>query len=175
MNPPPRYAALERAAWALVCIFVFSIPWEKSVWIGSFGTLSHGIGLLAFTVSLVTVALRRSLRRPNLALLWAALFVAWSAATWFWSLDRPATVGRAITFTELLAMTFLIWELCRGPARQTQLLSAYVFGAVAASANAIWRYAEGQQTYYRRYAAAGFDPNDFGLIQIGRASCRERV
>ena len=59
---------------------------------------------------------------------------------------------------------WLIWDQCRGPARQRQLLAAYVAGAVAASAIAFWRYAHHQQTYYLRYAATGFDPNDFGLI-----------
>ena len=48
--------------------------------------------------------------------------------------------------------------------RQRQLMQAYVWGAVAASASAFVRYARGTQTYYRRYAAPGFDPNDFGLI-----------
>ncbi len=35
---------------------------------------------------------------------------------------------------------------------------------MAASASAYVRYFNDQQTYWRRYAAAGFDPNDFGLI-----------
>jgi O-antigen ligase len=43
-------------------------------------------------------------------------------------------------------------------------MQSYVWGAVAASAGAGLRFFQGQQTYYRRYAAAGFDPNDFGLI-----------
>jgi O-antigen ligase len=43
-------------------------------------------------------------------------------------------------------------------------MQAYVLGAVAASASAYFRYFNDLQTYWRRYAAAGFDPNDFGLI-----------
>jgi O-antigen ligase len=38
-----------------------------------------------------------------------------------------------------------------------------VAGAAVASLLTILRYAQGHQTYYRRYAAAGFDPNDLGL------------
>jgi O-antigen ligase len=61
-------------------------------------------------------------------------------------------------------MLWLIWDLCRGPARQVQLISAYVCGSVAASGFALWRYFHNIQTYYLRYAAGGFDPNDFGLL-----------
>jgi O-antigen ligase len=60
-------------------------------------------------------------------------------------------------------MLWLIWDQCRGESAQRQLLHAYVAGAVVASVYTIVRYALNQQTYWRRYAAAGFDPNDLGL------------
>jgi O-antigen ligase len=43
-------------------------------------------------------------------------------------------------------------------------MQAYVLGATAASGLAFWRYFHNHQTYYLRYAAGGFDPNDFGLV-----------
>jgi O-antigen ligase len=155
---------LDRAAWTLLCLFVFSIPWEKSVQAPGRGTLAHLIGILAFAAGAAAALRRRSLRPPNLALVLAALFVLWAACTWLWSVDRPATLARVTTFAELLAMAWLIWESCRQPARHTRLLECYVWGAVAASAGAYLRYFQGRQTYYLRYAAPGFDPNDFGLI-----------
>lgn len=150
--------------WFLLVVFVFTIPWEKSVWVPSIGSIAHLAGLAAFAAGILAAILRRELRRPNAVLLLAAAFVLWSCLTWFWSLDRSATRARALTFAELLAMLWLIWDQCRGPARQVQLLSAYVGGSVAASGIAFWRYFHNHQTYYRRYAASGFDPNDFGLI-----------
>ena len=164
MSPPPRTGIARRAAWALVCLLVFSMPWEKSIMLPGLGTFTRLVGMLAFAGGVAAAVERRSLRRPNLAMAFAALFAAWSGATWLWSLDRAATLTRATTLAELFAMLWLIWDACRGPARQRQLMQAYVWGAVAASATAWVRYLEHQQTYYRRYAAAGFDPNDFGLI-----------
>ncbi len=155
---------MTRIAWVFLWVFVFSIPWEKSVWVPSVGTISRLLGLAAFAAGAVAAAQRRSLRLPNLALGWAALFVAWSALTWFWSLDQAATATRIRTLVELLAMFWLVWDSCRGPERQKQLLKAYLWGAVLAASFAFWRYAHHEQTYWRRYAAAGFDPNDFGLI-----------
>ncbi len=156
--------ALTRAAWALLCLFVFSVPWEKSVAAGGLGTAARLIGIFAFLAGVAAAGARRSVRRPNLVLLAAALFVGWAALTYVWSIDRHATAMRVATLAQLLAMVWLIWDQCRDRRRQMQLLQAYVCGAGAASVNAFWRYSQGAQTYYRRYAAAGFDPNDFGLI-----------
>ncbi len=155
---------LDRLAWALVCIFVFSLPWEKSIPIAGAFTLSHLLGILAFAAGAAAAIRRKSIRPPNLVLAWVALFVLWSALTYFWSVDPPATLARAATFAELFAMLWLFWDQARNGVRHRQLMQAYVWGAVAASASAFVRFAQGRQTYYRRYAAPGFDPNDFGLI-----------
>ncbi len=154
----------SRAAWGLLWVLVFSLPWEKSLWIPQVGTISQLLGIAAFAAWAVEAGRRRSLRRPNAVLIAAALLATWFAATYFWSLDPPATLVRIRTFAELTALLWLIWDQCRGAARQRQLLAAYVFGSAAASAIAFWRYTHHQQTYYLRYAATGFDPNDFGLV-----------
>ena len=164
MNSRPRRDFAARAARLLLCLFVFSIPWEKSVQMPGIATLSHLLGILAFTAAAIGAARRGSLRPPNLALVLSAVFVLWAAMTWLWSVDRQATVTRVITLAELVVMVWLIWDICRDSVLQRQLLQAYVWGAVAASAGAFLRFAQGQQTYWLRYAAAGFDPNDFGLI-----------
>ena len=164
MNREPRSGVASRVPGLLLCLFVFSIPWEKSVQMPGIATLSHLFGILAFATAAVVAQRRGSLRPPNLALGLAAVFVLWSALTYFWSLDRQATAMRAATLVELLAMVWLIWDTCRDSRLQTRLMQAYIWGAVVASAGAGLRFFHGQQTYYLRYAAAGFDPNDFGLI-----------
>jgi O-antigen ligase len=155
---------IEPLAWALLWAFVFTIPWEKSVWVPAVGSIARFLGLLAFAAGALVIIRRRKPRPPNAALVLAALFVAWSAATWFWSLDPPATLRRTRTFVELFAMLWLVWEFCREPARQRRLMQAYVLGAAAACGIAFWRYLHHRQTYYLRYAASGFDPNDFGIV-----------
>ena len=163
MNGKRRVDLIERGAWLLLCLFVFSIPWEKSVWILGLGTASRLLGGLALAAGVIVAIRRRSVRPPNLALALAAAFVFWVAATYFWTLAPAATAARAWTFTQLLAMAWLIWDQCRSASRPVQLMEAYVWGAVLASAATLLRYAQNHQTYYRRYAAAGFDPNDLAL------------
>jgi O-antigen ligase len=157
-------AFVERAAWTLLWLFVFTIPWEKSVWVADLGTFARLLGMAAFAAGAEAAVRRREFRGANLALVLAAAWALWSGATYLWSLDRHATLVRTATRLELVAMFWLIWESCRGASRQRQLMEAYVWGAVAASGIAFTRYALHIQTYYRRYAAAGFDPNDFGLV-----------
>jgi len=161
-EPPSGFA--PRASGLLLCLFVFSIPWEKSIQVPGIATLSHLLGILTFFAAAVVAARRGSVRPPNLALGLAAVFVLWSALTYFWSMDRQATLSRGVTLAELLAMVWIIWDTCRDSLHQTRLMQSYVWGAVAACASAGFRFFRGEQTYYLRYAAAGFDPNDFGLV-----------
>jgi O-antigen ligase len=159
-----RWSVLERVAWALLAFFVFTVPWEKSVWVPGVGTIARTAGMAAFAGGVVAAAARGSIRRLNAALVLAGLFVGWCAATYLWTMDPPATQQRVKTLVELLAMAWLIWDQCRTPERQRVLLRCFVLGSVASSAIAFFRYFTNQQTNYKRYAASGFDPNDFGLI-----------
>jgi O-antigen ligase len=93
----------------------------------------------------------------------AAAFVLWSALTWVWSVDRGDTLARVSTLAQLLVLLLLVWNFCTTPQRQAQLIAAYVSGSVVVAASTVVRYALGHQTYWKRYAAPGFDPNDAGV------------
>jgi len=155
---------LDRAvAWPLLWVLVFSIPWEKSLLVVGVGTITRLLGVLAVLAGIGVVLQRRSLRRPNLVLILAAGFVLWNAMTWLWSYAPAATEAKTLTLGQLLVMFWLIWELCGTAARETALMAAYVAGAAVSSVLTILRFAQGLETYYRRYAATGFEPNDLGL------------
>lgn len=154
---------VERVAGWLLCVFVFSIPLEKVLEVPAVGTVCRLLGMIAFAAFAAAVARRRTIRPPNLALAFALAYVIWSGATYYWSLAPPETLRTLFTSAQLLAMTWMIWDICRGLALQERLLGAYVWGAAAAAVNALVRYAQNQETYYQRYAAAGFEPNDFGV------------
>jgi O-antigen ligase len=154
---------VERAAWVLVCALVFSLPLEKAVMFGGLGTFTRAIGGLCLLAGVAAVALRRWLRLPNVGLLLAGCFVLWSGATCAWSVSPASSAARFSTLAQLFLMLWLIWEFCRSRTRQWWLMRCYVYGAAISSILTIVRYARNQQTYYRRYATAGFDPNDLGL------------
>jgi O-antigen ligase len=151
---------------ALLWLLVFSLPVEKAVQIPGLGTISRTIGLAAFACGLATVARRGALRPPNAALLLAAALAAWTCATWFWSVDRGATTVRIATVAQLFGMTWLIWELALRRQVVSRLMQAYLGGAVLSAVWTLVRAANNQQTYYRRFATAGFDPNDLGVTLV---------
>jgi O-antigen ligase len=146
-----------------VCAFAFTIPWEKSIQLEGVGTLTRLAGGLAFLAVAGDVWRRKSVRPPNVALVLAAAFTGWTALTWFWSVSPGETAARALTCVQLFAMLWMIWEWCRTEGQHAALVRAYVGGAAVAGVLTILRYILGLQTYYRRYAAWGFEPNDLGL------------
>ncbi len=163
LHSPRGVMSFQRVALALVAALAFTLPWEKSVTFAGIGTVARAVGMLAFVAGVVYVLRSHRHRRPNLALLLLTVLVLWSAATWFWSYDPQATSVRISTFVQLLAMVWLVWNVCRSAIDGRVLVSAVLAGAVIASLTTIARYLEHTQTYWRRYAAPGFDPNDLGL------------
>jgi O-antigen ligase len=93
----------------------------------------------------------------------AACFVAWTSLTCLWSIDPAASLARTATFVQLLVLCVIVFIQCDTPRRTRILLMSYVAGACVASLATIVRYSQGLQTYWRRYAAPGFDPNDLGI------------
>ncbi len=163
MNARPQ-SWLERwVAWPLLCVFVFTIPWEKSIFVPGIGTITRMVGLALVIAGVAAAALRRSVRFPNLALILATAFVAWASLSYFWSVSPVNSAARVRTFVQLLVMLWLIWDLCRTPPQERALIQAYVAGSVVSSIGTMARYVGGLQTYYRRYAAPGFEPNDMAL------------
>jgi O-antigen ligase len=161
---PVRIMDLHRRfAWLLVCLFVFSVPWEKSILLPGLGTLARLLGALAFGAVVGHAIRRRSARPPNLCLALAAGFAGWTALTCLWSIAPGETAARVLTIAQLTAMLWMIWESCGTREQQALLMRVYVAGAAVASVLTLVRYVRGLETYYRRYAAPGFDPNDLGL------------
>ncbi len=164
VRPVDADSILERAAWLPLCILVFTLPWEKAILFPMVGSISRAAGIVAFVAAMPALWRRGAPRPLNLALVFGAAFIAWSAASWFWSLDRPASLAKSATLAQVWLMAWLLWEFARSAMRQRRLMAVYLAGAVVGSAIGLARYALHLQTYYRRYAATGFDPNDFGLL-----------
>ena len=160
---PASGSRLEDLGRALLCALVFSLPFEKAFEFPGLGTIARVLGLAAFAAGMAAVARRGRLRVPNAALALAAAFVLWSGLTYFWSMAPQATAARWVTLAQLFGMFWLVWELCPADAARRLLMRAYVAGAAVSSVWTMLRAAHNQQTYYHRFATAGFDPNDLGV------------
>ena len=150
---------------AFVCLwlFIFSFPVEKTFTVPGLGSVSKVLGALALGAGFVSALIDGRIRVPGWAHGLLAAFVMWSAVTMRWTLDPASTSEKVITLAQLLGMAWLIWEFCARERNVTQLMQAYVFGTLLSAINTLMRYQVARQTYYQRYAADGFDPNDFAL------------
>ena len=155
--------AAGRMAFVCLWLFIFSFPVEKTFTVPGLGSVSKVLGALALGAGFVSALIDGRIRVPGWAHGLLAAFVMWSAVTMRWTLDPASTSEKVITLAQLLGMAWLIWEFCARERNVTQLMQAYVFGTLLSAVNTLMRYQVARQTYYQRYAADGFDPNDFAL------------
>jgi O-antigen ligase len=176
---PSAYAmarALDRVAFAGLCAFVFTIPWEESVpLLGGF-VVSRWFALLTLGALLLRISMTARFRR--LSALHAAMLslVAWAALSIFWTMDRESTLVRAGTYTQLLAAVWMIWELALTEWRVAALLRSYVLGTFVLSARTMLNFIGGREAadvwaeqglskwHDARYTVVGVNENDLGLM-----------
>ena len=145
-------------------LFAFTIPWEKIILMDSFGSIARLVGAVAVVLGFLAMLQERRLRALVLPQAFLILFVGWSAASYAWTLDRESSVSQIFTMVQLLGMSILIWNLCDEEREQSSMLRAYVFGTFIAAIATFWQYRSQHEFAYQRYAAAGTDPNDLGLV-----------
>ena len=154
-------------AYWLTIAFVFSIPWENAVHLGDFGRMSKLLGLVTAVVWAGSVVLRQRLREPEAFQKAFFLLVVWSGLTFYWSIDERATASGFITYTQLLVMTFIIWDLFDTEGAIETALQAYVLGAYIASLSIVIEFLSAPETRFpehERLRGLGTEVDGIALI-----------
>ena len=157
-------AVFGKLAFASLWLFAFAIPWEDAIKIAGIGTSARLVGMVAVVLGVLAIVEKGRLRRPAAGHLMLALFVVSAAASYLWSLFPEGTLGQTITYVQLLALVWLIWELAPGAEQQKRLMQAYVLGTFVSGIDTIHKFLSHQESVYQRYAGAGLDANDLGLM-----------
>lgn len=128
---------LGALAFSALWLFVFSLPWERSIAVPVVGSIGSLFGLVAFAMGFLSLFSKQGLRLrvPSLLVLTAAAFTLWSFLSYFWSIAPTASFNRSQTYAQLLLVTFLVWQLCRNNKQLRALLQAYVWGAYVSCAS----------------------------------------
>jgi len=155
---------LTKVAFASLCLFIFTMPWENQLVIPGIGTIGRLSGSAAILIALLSLIAEGTPRALHLTHIFFVAFVLWSAVSYTWAIDSALTTERLLTNIQLLLMMFLVWQFGADTRSLTQMMSAYVIGTVVSSVYTIANYMAGVTAVYQRYAAPGFDPNDLGLI-----------
>jgi len=119
----------DLAAW-LIVMFAFTIPFEELVRIPGLGSITRALGIIALPVGLLALVNREHvrLRAPPMFVVLMALFVVWNISTYFWSFEPLATLGRGVTYAQLLVFVWLATEFCRERVWRIALMQAFVLG-----------------------------------------------
>jgi len=157
-------SALGKMAFACLWLLVFAIPWEDAITIPGFGTSARLIGVVTLVFGFMAILERGRIRRPAAGHFMLLLFVASAAATNLWSLYPEGTLTQTITYVQLFALVWLIWELAPQALQQKRLMQAYILGTFVSGGDTIYRYLINDQSAYQRYAGSGLDANDLGLM-----------
>src|ERR1051326_3867725 len=152
-----------RLAFALLWLFVFSMPIEKSIEIPGLGTITKVVGLLAMASGLIAVVYEGRLRLPSPIHIILGIFVCWSALTLVWSLSPETTEAQIVTSVQLWCLLWLVWQLCSDEKHVLSLMEAYVFGTIVPAVQVAQRFLIGAQAGYNRFSIERFDPNDLAL------------
>jgi O-antigen ligase len=152
-----------RSAFLFLWLLVFSVPWEDSILLPGFGTAARLIGVVAFGFGVLGIVERGYMKWPSPGFVLLTVFVAWSAATYFWSINPEATAVRIGTYCQLLGLAFLIFQFCSDGQRLARLIQAYLLGTFVSSLGTIVHFYLKREAGYQRYAATGFGANDLGV------------
>jgi O-antigen ligase len=154
---------MRKAAWFLLLLFAFTIPWEYSLDLGEpLGNVARLVGLLLLLVAIPAVLQAGRLRMPG-ALQWMALALyLWFFCSYFWTIEPVQTLVQMRAYFQEMMVVWLVWEFAESPRDLRMLFRAYVAGSWILALLTLANFAspEAIAAGQMRFAAYGQDPND---------------
>lgn len=159
---------MRTIAFALSLVFIFSIPWEGVSQLPGLGTAAKAMGYVVAAFWVATLIMTGQFRKPSPFHIAVLLFVLWNAVSVFWSANPHETVGHVMTWAQLLAFVFIVWDLYTTRTAVLAGLQAYVLGAYVALGSALANFASGNAFYtnYTRFSSGDTNPDGFGFILV---------
>jgi O-antigen ligase len=154
---------MRKAAWVLLLLFAFAIPWEYSLNLGEpLGNVARIVGLVLLLAAIPAVLHAGRVRTPG-PMQWLVLALyLWFCCSYFWTIEPLATLGKMRGYFQEMMIVWLVWEFADSPRDLRSLVQAYVAGAwvLAALTLANFSSAEAIAAGQIRFVAEGQDPND---------------
>jgi O-antigen ligase len=155
---------------ALLALFAFGVAVDAMPLFG-FETTAMLFGTVLLVAATWHVIRTGRVRNASATLLILTCFVAWSGLSMLWARDLPTAQDRMTTNLQLVASTWLLWQIAREERDLRTIMVGYLAGCTFAIGGAWHSFLTGL-TYLdheeRRFVALGFDPNDMGVtLAIG--------
>src|SRR4051794_37660034 len=120
-------ACMRRTTRYLLWLYVFTVPWD-SVSLPVVGSASRALGLAALAAAVMTTMVEGRFRKPDGVCLVAIAFAFWAALSLFWTISYEDTIGRVITYVQVVASVLMVRGFVRTTEEVQPLLVAICFG-----------------------------------------------
>jgi O-antigen ligase len=158
---------MQRIAYYFLILLIFTIPWQAIIIIPGLGTITRLIGIAAIGIGILIIIIDKKVTELPLPVLLMIIFIIWNIITYFWSIHPARTIGRVITYVQLFAMVWLVWNLCKNTKDIYVLMQTYLLGSYIAIIDMLITYYTGRSESFR-ITATGFDHNAVAIsLAIG--------
>jgi hypothetical protein len=138
--PVLAYLILARPYLMPYGIYVFLIPFDNLLGVGTFGTATRALGALS-GMALILYALRQKRFNPlPLTVLTWSIYVVWAAVTIIWAIDQNGAITAAATLAQLVLLYTAIATAPLSKSDLRVIIGASVTGAIAAGFYGIWLF-----------------------------------
>jgi hypothetical protein len=163
---------MNRIAFACLWLFVFTIPWERSLQLGGgSGSVGRVAGFLALGMGLWAVGSQGRMRRLGAFHILALAFLMLVSVSFFWTADPVESPHTIRVYYQSMWVLWLIWEFAQDQQRLSQLRIAFVLGECVLVALTVQTFLNGRildRAKEARFAAQGWDFNDMAtMIALG--------
>ncbi|HET9493455.1 MAG TPA: hypothetical protein VFR15_04415, partial [Chloroflexia bacterium] len=155
---------MRKLTYWLSLLLIFTIPWEAMVEDATLGSITRLIGLALAASWAIMVVTTGRIRRPTPFHVAVLLLVLWNAVSIFWSGNGARTSQHIMTWVQLAAMVFILWDLLTTREAFQTALQMYVAGAYVVFGNTIANFFAGTTSHWERFSAEGTNPDDLGIV-----------
>ena len=159
---------MRTIALGLSLVFIFMIPWEGIIELPGLGTAAKLVGFVLAAFWLLTVVFTNDVRKPTVFHILVCLFALWNGLSIFWSAEPDRAMANLVTWAQLVAMVFILWDLFTTQLAVLAGLQAYVLGAYVAVGSALSNYLTGSVYYdhYERFSPSAQTNPDLDTVKL---------
>jgi O-antigen ligase len=162
-----RVLSMRSVTRTLLWLFVFSVPWGLDAFPGV-GTITRVLGIVTLGAGALTKVTEARMRRPSVIFWFALVFTCSTAVSLFWTISYEETLGRVITYIQLLGLVWIVWEFARTLDEQQSLFAAYCFGTFIPIVSLLRNFDADVRIHPDdlRYSASGINANHLALTLV---------
>lgn len=158
---------IRKIAFVFTILFIFSVPWEENLSLGSLGSFNRLMGLAASAVWIFSIFTSHHLRKLHPFHFAVVLFILWNLTSVFWTVQFEQTRERITTYVQLAILSYMLWDQVVNALQLRVILQAYVLGCFVSIIGTISNFISGVEAFEYsggRYVATGFNANDLAII-----------